>query len=537
MRGERGPKFDQEFWKDRKFGNNDVFVDLPYVEHSPFAAVDKETIQLIQVEDLHKAVDRTTTRLGSAVLFESLVHPPTDHSLILAKQQAVAELRRDPLLRRSVQDYLEKFKKREDTLLEFLNEGIPFEPPFGAPYRGLKKVKKSWKNAVVAADNILPSDSSYVQTMIEQIKEAENGSAYHLLQGPILRTKSGIKTKEEVDTLTPRWRLRRRRITGGTLAFSAPVIAQIMGVDFGHAPPGMVSFPDLLASIVPMYGVMYAGIMKPGLDDQTAIEPLRQQTLSSQSSLEMLHAVGKLDELMSFVALAEANPESTCMPVITDDPEHHFSATDLRNPVLVRDMPDFVPNNVDLREAKLTFLTGRNSGGKTTFCKSIEQNQLLGQIGGPVFATSATINIADKVAYQAPRFDALQDSEGRFGTELAQTRDIFYATTPKSLVVLDELAEGTTVEEKMEQSIDILDDFYTIGNNTVLVTHNHDLVDQFRDRERGQFLQVEFTDDETPTHRVIVGISRDSGARHVARRIGFSKDDRQRHLREKGYIQ
>ena len=52
--------------------------------------------------------------------------------------------------------------------------------------------------------------------------------------------------------------------------------------------------------------------------------------------------------------------------------------------------------------------------------------------------------MADKICYQAPKFDGLQDQEGRFGTELARTRDIFFSTSPKSLVILDEIGRGTS---------------------------------------------------------------------------------------------
>ena len=152
---------------------------------------------------------------------------------------------------------------------------------------------------------------------------------------------------------------------------------------------------------------------------------------------------------------------------------------------------------------------------------SIVQNQLLAQIGSYVLAEKAKINIADMISYQAPKFDGLQDDEGRFGTELSRTRDIFYSTSPKSLVILDELAEGTTYEEKLHESFGILSDFHTIGNNTVLVTHNHSLVDRFMGEQKGQSFMVEFNGDD-PTYRIMPGISRKSRADRVVKKINFS---------------
>jgi DNA mismatch repair protein MutS len=98
------------------------------------------------------------------------------------------------------------------------------------------------------------------------------------------------------------------------------------------------------------------------------------------------------------------------------------------------------------------------------------------------------------------------------------------ATTAKSLVVLDELSEGTTFEEKMEASSNVLNGFYRKGNSTILITHNHQLVDQFAKAGTGVPMQVEFAKD-APTYRLIPGISRVSHADRVAKKIGFSKED------------
>ena len=139
------------------------------------------------------------------------------------------------------------------------------------------------------------------------------------------------------------------------------------------------------------------------------------------------------------------------------------------------------------------------------------------------------------ISYQAPKFDGLQDAQGRFGTELMRTRDIFYSTSPKSLVILDELAEGTTFEEKLHESFEILSDFHTIGNNTVLVTHNHSLVDRFMEKKKGQSLMVEFNGDK-PTFSMTFGVSRVSHADRIVQKINFSKDDRYRYMKTKGYV-
>ena len=124
----------------------------------------------------------------------------------------------------------------------------------------------------------------------------------------------------------------------------------------------------------------------------------------------------------------------------------------------------------------------------------------------------------------------MNDGEGRFGSELKRTKDIFLASSAKSLVILDELSEGTTFEEKMESSFNVLNGFYRKGNSTLLITHNHQLVDECVKKRLGTPKQVEFLDD-LPTHKIIDGISRVSHADRVAKKIGFSKEDIEQYLR------
>jgi DNA mismatch repair ATPase MutS len=169
-------------------------------------------------------------------------------------------------------------------------------------------------------------------------------------------------------------------------------------------------------------------------------------------------------------------------------------------------------------------ITGPNSGGKTAFCKTISQIQLLAQIGCFVPARSATLSVADKIFYQAPEISKLNDGEGRFGAELKRTKEVFLACSAQSLVILDELSEGTTFEEKMESSLTVLNGFYRKGNSTILITHNHQLVDELVKQHIGVARQVEFLGD-LPTHKIIDGISRVSHADRVAKKIGFSKED------------
>ena len=510
-------------------------------EHAQETVIDKESLRLIQVEDLHKAVDHTITATGSATLFQSLIRPPADAEFVWAKQEGVGELRSDDRLRQAIGDYLHSFQVGERALFTFINEGIDPESPYG----DFKEATKAGAAILKAVESVPEPQTPYLRHLVDTIKGYEESPVYRLMRGPIYNTFKGLRPKEDVRLLTPRLKFRPSRLTWGTIAPSLPIVAltgaQAAGFFDGESVRELMrqnfalSFVYSSAITGPLVSYLLAWI-KPQNDYRSVIRPLRDKTVDDEPFVGAVDAVGRLDELISFNEFPGSVACETVVPKVTNDSKHRFTAHNLRNPVIGKSSRDFVPNSVSLDGPRLTFITGPNSGGKTTLCRSIFQNQILAQVGSSVFASEATINIADRMAYLAPKFDALQDAEGRFGTELQRTRDIFFSLTPKSLVILDELAEGTTIEEKMQVSQDILNGFHTIGNTTILVTHNHELVSLFQEQDKGQFLQVEFKG-ELPTFRVIPGTSTLSHADKIAKKIGFSGEDIENYLRESGYLQ
>lgn len=490
------------------------------------AVIDRETLSLVEVERLHETIDHTQTTIGSLTLFESLVSPSTDIGLIQSKQDAVVELTQNEDLRRSLSEYLSEYREHEADLFNLLDLNI--DPTF--PYRRLKKGVKEGKRIHDLSNQLDLPQSDYLRLLIQTLRDFGETQIYQLMRGPIYRGIRKLKSREQVHFPRSLVHFEPRRFSKGVLVSASPMLLEMANITHVVDPESVIiNEPLLMLYMMTFTGPpLYAMLAKPVRDYWSVIRKIAQISLKDEEFLSAFHTVGKLDELMSFVQMSMENPKMTVLPQITDDPDHSFTAEGLRNPVLANNAY-MVPNDIELSSDRLTFLTGPNSGGKTTLCKTVVQSQILSQIGSPIFAHRASVNIADRISYQAPRFDALEDVEGRFGTELQRSASIFYASTPKSLVVLDELAEGTTLEEKMAHSRAVLSDFEDLGATTILVTHNHALVDAFQNENRGQFLQTQF-DGYNPTYRIIPGISRVSHAERVVERIGFSERDRKRHI-------
>lgn len=494
--------------------------------------IDSKTFDTIEVDSLFESVNYATTLVGQAVLYRSLAQPLDDPDTIKAKQNAVAALNTDSELRQCVEHIVQNAAELEKTFYlllygEFLGwfgtarEDHEIE---GFGYLQYKRGTGFMLNLVDQIKSAPLPEVPYIRSLFEKISAFGDSQAYSLMRGPVFITEHGIQSKEQRKGSWMPAILFKPRLFKPLLI--ALVIFAFWGI--GQIFPGAffrvsaqslstasVFFIPLLLIYFPIIG---------GFDRDNCIIPLRNQFKESPEVAETLEALGKLDELLAFLNFSHSFGSVTVLPELIQTQRHEIMLEAAKNPVLGKQSDNYVGNDFSIKNERLILVTGPNSGGKTAFCKTLTQIQLLAQIGCYVPAKKAVLSIADKIFYQAPDISHLDDGEGRFGTELKRTKAIFLATTENSLVVLDELSEGTTFEEKMESSANVLNGFYRKGNSTVLITHNHQLVDQFIKEGIGIAKQVEFSND-APTYRLIDGISRVSHADRVAKKIGFSKED------------
>lgn len=499
--------------------------------------LDPQTFQVIEVGELFGALNHTTTRIGQAVLYRSLTLPPTSAAAIRERQAAVRELEANPPLREGVERLLEGAKQREDGFYHlvfgrFLGmvsapaHPLEFE---GYGYTQYKKGTQFMLELVEAADRLPTPGSPYLLGLVEGIRGFTASRAYALMKGPVYRSEKALLTKAEKKWYIPAVKFRPSLFKPVGLTVALLLLLAIL-----EFVPLVL---DMAASIAPVFWLFVLPIsfvyfpIVGGFDRDGCIYPLRDLFRKSPEVQQTLDALGQLDELVSFIRYRQHFPHPVCLPSILDEKRHSLVVKKLRNPVLAKSSTDYVPNDIALDSTRLCFVTGPNSGGKTAFCKSLAQTQLLAQIGAYVPAEEAALTVADHIFYQVPEISHLTDGEGRFGTELKRTKAIFLAATPRSLVIMDELSEGTTHEEKIEISVSILDGFREKGNTTLLITHNHELVDRYQQQGIGLAQQVEFENDR-PTYRLIDGISRVSHADRIARKIGFSRDDIAQYLSE-----
>lgn len=514
-------------WKNLNWIDSKITQPLPTGE----GVLDAGGFDALEINPLFNAINHAETEIGQAVLFRSLVQPLNKLADIQAKQRAIEELQNNSELKNSLEQLVSHAANHEKHFYRLLFG--EFLPMFGTARiereiegYGYVQYRRGISLLVELVEQIQRApipESAYLHELFEQIKAFAGSRAYALMTGGVYLTETALQSKQE--RRKSWWKpaivfyptLFKPMILSGLLAIAVSIFLLLPSVvmQFILASP-------LLLIYLPIVG---------GFDRDNFIIPLREEFKNSSEVAETLDALGQLDELLSFLKLKENFGNDMILPTLVESEQHRMVLCDAINPILGKQNPDYIGNDLTLDHEKLLLITGPNSGGKTAFCKTVTQIQLLAQIGCFVPAHSATLSIADRIFYQAPEISRLNDGEGRFGAELKRTKEIFLASSAKSLVILDELSEGTTFEEKMESSATVLNGFYRKGNSTILITHNHQLVDEMLRQHQGTAKQVEFANDK-PTHKLIDGISRVSHADRVAKKIGFSKEDIENYLSE-----
>ena len=502
--------------------------------------LDDATFKTIEVDKLFDVINTSITVVGQATLYRSLSHPLTSVEVIQAKQEALRELDSNPKLLDQIEAMLARAAKYEKDFFKLLFGtfvGLMGTPQAktdveGYGYKHFKNGRSFMLDLVRDARDLPDPESGYLRAIIEEIREFGTTRSSQLMRGPIYLTERGLKTNDEKPPYLPALRFRPtlfKPLLVGAMLAATVIISKAMPMVGDTFSSGA---PLLFALLLPGFLLYIPAV--GGFDRESFIYPLRNGYKKSAEVQHTLDALGKLDELLSFHRYAKAFGSSMILPTVTAADRHFVTLHQVRNPTLGKGNPGYVPNDIILHRDRTTFITGPNSGGKTAFCKTLTQTQLLAKVGCYVPAEKAEMAVADRIFYQAPEMSSLEDEEGRFGTELKHTKAIFLAATPQSLIILDELSEGTTFEEKLETSYNVLKGFARIGSTTLLITHNHHLVDRFVKERIGQCRQLEFAGD-APTYRLIEGISRVSHADRVARKIGFAKEDIERYLTERGY--
>jgi DNA mismatch repair ATPase MutS len=172
------------------------------------------------------------------------------------------------------------------------------------------------------------------------------------------------------------------------------------------------------------------------------------------------------------------------VPVTTPEPTQPstltFSCTDLRDTCLELTSPDpVVGNDVQADEKSLVIITGANSGGKSTFLRSVGVAQLMMQCGLFVTAGSYRAGTARGIFTHFLREEDADMTSGRLDDELRRMSVIAGQIGPHCLMLFNESFAGTNEREGSEIGRQVVRALLDTEVKVFFVTHRYDFAESF----------------------------------------------------------
>jgi DNA mismatch repair protein MutS len=129
---------------------------------------------------------------------------------------------------------------------------------------------------------------------------------------------------------------------------------------------------------------------------------------------------------------------------------------------------------------RLLIVTGANMGGKSTILRQIALIQVMAQIGSFVPASSARLPIIDRVWTRVGASDDLASGRSTFMVEMTETAAILHNSTPRSLILLDEIGRGTSTFDGLSIAWAVAEYLHNSPEHsakTLFATHYHELTE------------------------------------------------------------
>ncbi len=164
-----------------------------------------------------------------------------------------------------------------------------------------------------------------------------------------------------------------------------------------------------------------------------------------------------------------------------------------------------VGNSADAYGKSLVVITGPNSGGKSTFLRSIGLAQLMMQAGMFVTAESFEAGVAKAIFTHFIREEDPSMTRGRLEEELSRMGRIADELSPRSLMLFNESFAGTNEREGSEIGRQVVKALLESDSKVIYVTHLYDLAESFRieRHDTSLFMRAERSRDGRRTYKLV----------------------------------
>jgi hypothetical protein len=200
--------------------------------------------------------------------------------------------------------------------------------------------------------------------------------------------------------------------------------------------------------------------------------------------------------------------EPTCMPLPAAADEQRLSFRGLYDVGLTLSVDRrVVGNDANADMKNLLIITGANTGGKSTFLRSVGLAQLMMQSGMFVPAESFCASLCDGLFTHYKREEDVRMESGKFDEELSRMSEIVDHIASHSMILFNESFAATNEREGSEIARQIISALLERKVRTCCVTHMYELAHGFYARNIGNalFLRAGRRADGARTFKLVEG--------------------------------
>ncbi len=482
---------------------------LARIDEEHYVWLDRFTIRNLELVSsphdnattLIDVLDHTITPMGARLLKRWILLPLRNVSLIAERQQAIATLTEDEMLRNTIAEHLKQIGDVERMVSKIALRKI-------AP-REMVQLKRALQHIVPLKTVLARYDNNTFKVLSEQLNACSN-----LIQkiqdslmddAPALTAKGNFIAKgyhQELD------HLRQIAFEGKDYLLQL----QQREAELTSIPSLKIAFNNVFGYYIEVTNAHKSKVPQSWIRKQTLVNAERyitpelkeyeEKILGAEEKISVIEnelyqslitftldyiptlqlnasVLAQLDCLYSLAVAALANHYTK--PLVNE--EYDLAITDGRHPVLEQLMPpgeSYIPNSIvlDHHSQQIIMITGPNMAGKSALLRQTALIVLMAQMGSYVPAKSAVIGCVDKIFTRVGASDNISSGESTFMVEMNETASILNNITPRSLILLDEIGRGTSTYDGISIAWSIADHLHQNPKaqaKTLFATHYHEL--------------------------------------------------------------
>ena len=470
-------------------------------------------------DTLFDVLNDTITPMGSRLLKRWLRYPLVDPESIRQRHEAVFYLKEDPILREKVRDALKGIHD-----MERINARICLKR---ANPRDLVALKDSIASVPEIKDLLIESNSPSLNSLAEEMDELQDIKDLienAIVQDPPSHTRDGGYIREGYDSRLDelisisrdgkRWisqllekEQKRTGIQNLKIGYNKVFgyYIEVTKANLHLIPKDYIRKQTLvggerfITEELKRYEERVLGAEDEKIRlEQEIYETIIDRVLSENKRIkETADIIAQIDVLCCLSEVAELN-NYTCPSI---DENMDIVIEEGRHPVIEKRMvdEDFIPNDIIIndKDQKILIITGPNMAGKSTILRQTALIVIMAQMGSFVPAKRAKIGIVDRIFTRIGASDDISMGQSTFMVEMTETANILRNSTPRSLVILDEIGRGTSTYDGVSIAWAVAEALHEkdgIGVRVLFATHYHELTELAQLRPKIKNFHIKVTE-------------------------------------------